>query len=120
LAYTSFEYSKIALSALEITSDEQLQASVLVKNTGKSAGLEVVQLYRRDVSASAVRPVKELIGYQRVELKPGESRVVSFSLSVEDLKFHTPAGKWDAEPGRFELFIGSNSRDVLQATFELT
>ncbi len=120
LTYTSFEYSKIALSALQISSDDQLQASVVVKNTGKSAGLEVVQLYRRDVSASAVRPVKELIGYQRLVLEPGESRVVSFLLSVEDLKFHTPAGKWDAEPGTFHLFIGPNSRDVQQATFELT
>ena len=119
LAYTSFEYSEITLSALEITSDERLQASVLVENTGERAGLEVVQLYRRDVSASAVRPVRELIGYQRVELRPGESRVVSFSLGVEDLKFHTPAGKWEAEPGRFQLFIGPNSRDVLQAAFEL-
>ena len=120
LTYTSFEYSKIALSSLEISSDDQLQASVVVKNTGKNAGLEVVQLYRRDVSASAVRPVKELIGYQRLILEPGESRAVSFLLSVEDLKFHTPAGKWDAEPGMFHIFIGPNSRDLLQATFELT
>ena len=120
LTYTSFEYSKIALSSLEISSDDQLQASVVVKNTGKNAGLEVVQLYRRDVSASAVRPVKELIGYQRLILEPGESRVVSFLLSVEDLKFHTPAGKWDAEPGTFHIFIGPNARDLLQATFELT
>ena len=120
LTYTSFEYSKIALSSLEISSDDQLQASVVVKNTGKNAGLEVVQLYRRDVSASAVRPVKELIGYQRLILEPGESRAVSFLLSVEDLKFHTPAGKWDAEPGTFHIFIGPNARDLLQATFELT
>ena len=119
LAYTSFDYSEITLSALEIHAEEQLQASVLVKNVGMVSGMEVVQLYRRDVSASAVRPVKELIGYQRVELKPGESRVVGFSISIEDLKFHTPSGKWEAEPGQFKLFIGSNSRDVREAAFEL-
>lgn len=119
LTYTTFDYSEITLSALEIDSKGQLQASALVRNTGRLPGMEVVQLYRRDMSASAVRPVKELIGYQRVELEPGESRVVVFTIVVEDLKFYTPAGTWEAEPGEFKLFIGPNSRDVREATFEL-
>ena len=84
-------------------------------NTGTRAGTEVVQLYVRDLVGSVTRPVKELKGFQKVELGAGQSREVVFTLKASDLAFYTAAGRWEAEPGAFKVFVGGNSRDVKEA-----
>jgi beta-glucosidase len=114
LSYTSFSYGDIKLSNT-LKGNQQLTASVTVTNTGKYSGKEVVQLYIRDVVGSVTRPVKELKGFQKIELKPGESKVVLFNISIEDLKFYNYDLKYDWEPGEFQIMIGSNSRDVKMA-----
>jgi beta-glucosidase len=119
LSYTTFSYSDIKLSAASFKPDETLNASITVKNTGKTEGKEVVQMYTRDLVGSSTRPVKELKGFQKISLKPGESRVVNFSIKEADLKFYTSDLKYMAEPGAFKIFIGSNSRDVKEANFSL-
>jgi len=94
-------------------------ASVNVTNTGKLAGKETVQLYIRDMVGSVARPVKELKGFQQITLKPGESRKVSFIISVDNLRFYNNDLKYVYEPGDFKVFIGTNSRDVKEADFKL-
>jgi beta-glucosidase len=119
LSYTTFTYSEPKLSAAEIGGDGSLQVAVTVMNSGTRPGVEVAQLYVRDLVGSVTRPVKELKGFQKVELQPGESREVSFTLKASDLAFYTASGKWEAEPGAFKVFIGGNSRDVKEAGFRL-
>jgi beta-glucosidase len=119
LSYTTFAYSEPKLSAAEIGRDGSLTVAVTVTNGGKRAGTEVVQLYVRDLVGSLTRPVKELKGFQKVPLAPGESREVTFTLTPKDLAFYTAAGKWEAEPGGFKVFVGGNSRDVKEAGFRL-
>jgi beta-glucosidase len=119
LSYTTFTYSEPKVSAPEMAAGGSLQVSATVTNTGQRAGTEVVQLYVRDLVGSVTRPVKELKGFQKVELPPGQSREVTFTLKPADLAFYTAAGKWEAEPGAFRLFIGGNSRDVKTAGFAL-
>jgi beta-glucosidase len=120
LSYTSFAYTDLKLSSQKMNPTGEIEIRVLVSNKGPRAGVEVVQLYRHDIAASAVRPVKELIGFQRVSINPGESQHVRFTLRIENLKFHSPAGKWEAEAGLFRIFIGPNSRDLLDTIIELT
>lgn len=115
LGYTTFSYSDIKLSSVSLKGDQTLTTSVTITNTGKYDGKEVVQLYIRDVVGSVTRPVKELKGFQKIELKPGESRTVSFNIKTEDLKFYNYGLKYDWEPGEFQIMIGSNSRDVKTA-----
>jgi beta-glucosidase len=112
LSYTSFSYGDVKTSTVSLKGNQSLTATVTVTNTGKYAGKEVVQLYIRDVVGSVTRPVKELKGFQKIELKAGESKNVSFSITPEDLKFYNYDLKYDWEPGEFEIMIGSNSRDV--------
>lgn len=119
LSYTSFTYSAVALSKSSIKQTETLTATVTVTNSGAVAGKEVVQLYIRDLVGSNTRPVKELKGFQKIELKAGESKKVSFTISVNDLKFYNSELKYAAEPGDFKIFIGGNSRDVKEADFKL-
>jgi beta-glucosidase len=119
LSYTSFGYSELRLSASQMERGGELTARVTVTNTGGRAGAEIVQLYVRDRVGSVTRPVKELKGFQRVELSPGESLEVSFTLSSEDLAFYTARGVWEAEPGDFQLFVGGSSVDVKQGEFTL-
>ena len=119
LSYTNFTYSDITLSRNAIKPTETLTATVTVTNSGTVAGKEVVQLYLRDMVASITRPVKELKGFQKIALQPGESKKVSFTISVNDLKFYNYDLKFAAEPGDFKLFIGGNSRDVKAADFKL-
>lgn len=88
-------------------------------NNGNVEGKEVVQLYTRDLVGSSTRPVKELKGFQKVSLKPGESKEVSFTISENDLRFYNSDLKYVAEPGDFKLFIGSNSHDVKEVGFTL-
>jgi beta-glucosidase len=119
LSYTTFGYSEPRLSAAEIGRDGELRVSVTLTNTGSRAGTEVVQLYVRDLVGSVTRPVKELKGFQKVALAPGQSREVAFTLKASDLAFYTAAGRWEAETGAFKVFVGGNSRDVKEAGFRL-
>ncbi|MEP7111368.1 MAG: glycoside hydrolase family 3 N-terminal domain-containing protein [Ferruginibacter sp.] len=119
LSYTTFQYGNIQLSKSSISASEKLTAKIPVTNTGNFDGEETVQLYVRDMVGSVVRPVKELKAFQKIFLKKGESKTVSFSLSAEDLKFYNSELKYLYEPGDFKIFIGGNSRDVKQADFQL-
>ncbi|WP_421938588.1 beta-glucosidase BglX [Pedobacter sp.] len=119
LSYTTFNYSDIKLSSNTLTKGKTITASVTLSNTGQYEGKEVVQLYIRDLVGSITRPVKELKGFQKVSLKPGESKEVSFTITENDLKFYNSELKFVAEPGDFKLFIGTNSRDVKEASFSL-
>jgi len=119
LSYTTFSYSDIRLSTNQMRPADKIMATVTVTNTGTREGKEVVQLYIRDLVGSITRPVKELKGFQKISLKSGESRQVSFVISVNDLKFYNSDLKWVAEPGDFKLMIGTNSRDVKEASFSL-
>ena len=95
--------------------EDHLEICVKVTNTGERAGVEVVQLYMQDVAASLVRPVKELKGYKRVELAPGEEKEVSFVLDKKDMGFYDNTGKYRLEDGLFRIFAGTNSVDALAA-----
>jgi beta-glucosidase len=119
LSYTQFGYGEIKLSATEITSSDSVQVSIDVTNHGKRDGSEVVQLYLRDMVGSVTRPVKELKGFQKINLKAGETKNVSFTLGMKDLSFYNSELKFIAEPGKFQVFVGGNSRDVKQAEFLL-
>ncbi|MCR4406274.1 MAG: glycoside hydrolase family 3 C-terminal domain-containing protein [Anaerolineae bacterium] len=113
LSYTTFAYSHLRLSASEIDADEELQVSVEVQNTGARAGQEVVQLYVRDVEASLIRPEKELKGFAKVFLAPGETKTVTLTLNRESLAYYDDlARQWVAEAGEFEVLVGSSSRDI--------
>lgn len=117
LSYTTYEYSDVKLSSNTLKGDGMLTASVTVTNTGKREGKEIVQLYIHDVCSASTRPVKELRGFQKISLKPGESKDVIFTLSADDLKYYNHALEYVCEPGDFEVMIGSNSRDVETAKF---
>ncbi|RKP56245.1 beta-glucosidase [Cohnella endophytica] len=119
LSYTRFDYSDIRLDRNRLTMDGSLVASVTVSNTGPMSGEETVQLYIRDLYGSAVRPIKELKGFRKLALAPGESREASFTIAAADLAFWTPANGYRAEPGEFKLYIGPNSRDAKEVEFEL-
>ena len=90
-----------------------------VTNTGPRAGAEVVQLYTRDLVGSETRPVKELKGFRKIELQPGESREVVFPITSADLAYFTPRGIWEAEPGEFQVFVGNSSEADQPVTFTL-
>ncbi len=119
LSYTTFSYSDIKLSSNTMTMNGSITARITVTNTGQREGKEVVQLYVRDLVGSITRPVKELKGFQKISLKPGESKEVTFTISANDLKFYNSELKFVAEPGDFKVFIGGNSRDVKEAGFTL-
>jgi len=119
LSYTKFNYSDIKLTDSAMNSTGRIIATVTVTNGGGYDGEEVVQLYIRDLVGSVVRPVKELKGFQKIFLKKGENRSVSFTITAEDLKFYNSNLKQIAEPGDFKLFIGTSSNDVKEKTFQL-
>ncbi len=119
LSYTTFEISGPELSSSRMNMDGDLVVKATVKNTGKRAGAEVVQLYVRDLVGSVTRPVKELKAFEKVELDPGASAQVSFPLTADDLAFYSKRDRWEAEPGDFVVFVGSSSEDVKQARFTL-
>ncbi len=119
LSYTTFAYSDIHLSSTEMSADGELTATVTVTNTGSRDGAEVVQLYIRDLVGSVTRPVKELKGFEKIFLKAGESRKVSFSITPELLKCYNYDLQFVCEPGDFDVMIGGNSRDVKKARFLL-
>jgi beta-glucosidase len=119
LSYTTFEYSPMTLSSDAMTTSGKITASVNVTNTGAVEGTEVVQFYIRDMVGSIARPVQELKGFERISLKPGESRTVTFTIDAELLKFYNKDLEYVCEPGQFEAMIGPNSRDVQRKTFTL-
>jgi len=119
LSYTTFALSDMALSSTTLNASGKLDASVMVKNTGKRDGETVVQLYIQDVTGSMIRPVKELKNFQKIMLKAGEQKVVHFTITEEDLKFYNAQLKYAAEPGKFNVQIGLDSQAVTQQSFEL-
>ena len=119
LSYTTFALSDMALSSTTLNATGKLDASVMVKNTGKRDGETVVQLYIQDVTGSMIRPVKELKNFQKIMLKAGEQKVVHFTITEDDLKFYNAQLKYAAEPGKFNVQIGLDSQAVTQQSFEL-
>lgn len=119
LGYSAFSYSDIQLDRSLLHPNETIKASITVTNTGNYGGTETVQLYIRDMAASAIRPVKELKKFQQVFLKAGESRTINFSLTTEDLKFYNNKLQFVYEPGEFKIMIGPNARDTKEKTFFL-
>ncbi len=119
LSYTTFDYSDIKLSSSSLKSNQTITASITVTNSGNREGKEVVQMYLHDLVGSVTRVVEELKAFQKIDLKAGESKTVSFSISIKDLKFYNYDLKYVAEPGDFKIFIGGNSRDLKEANFKL-
>lgn len=121
LSYTSFSYSDITLSSTKLASfGGSITATVKVTNSGNRDGEEVVQMYVRDLVGSVTRPVKELKGFNKIALKAGETKTVTFIIKPEMLAFHRANMTYGTEPGEYNLFIGSNSRDIKQTSFTLT
>ncbi|TYP74602.1 beta-glucosidase BglX [Paenibacillus methanolicus] len=120
LSYTTFEYGELKLERTELPMNGTLRVSVEVANTGTRAGIETVQLYIQDMYGTIVRPVKELKGFARVRLEPGEKREVEFAITAGDLAFWSPQGGCAAEAGEFRAMIGPSSRQTREAAFELT
>jgi beta-glucosidase len=119
LSYTTFHYGDLKLDRETLHGNDKLKVRMQLTNTGKVTGEEVVQLYLRDRVASVVRPVKELKGFQKVALAPGETRTVEFTIDKESLSFFNSALRWDAEPGEFDLMIGASSDDIrLRSRFQ--
>ncbi|WP_294205461.1 beta-glucosidase BglX [uncultured Chryseobacterium sp.] len=120
LSYTKFNYSDITVSNANPKGNQSIQASVTVTNSGNYDGAEVVQLYIRDMVGSITRPVKELKGFQKVMLKKGESKKVTFEITPENLKFYNGDLKYDWEPGEFDIMIGTNSEEVKHSKINWT
>ncbi len=119
LSYTTYAYSDLKLSKSQYKMGETVEVSIKVTNTGERAGEEIVQCYTRDISADIARPVKELKGFEKIKLNAGESRVVTFRLSEQDLSYWNNELKWKADSGQFKVFVGGNSVDVKEGDFEL-
>ncbi|HZY38307.1 MAG TPA: beta-glucosidase BglX [Mucilaginibacter sp.] len=118
LSYTTFKYSSVKLDKTSLKGNETLKATVTVTNTGSYTGEEVVQLYISDPVASISRSVKELKNFRKIELKPGESRDVTFNITTKDLKFYNNKLIYDWEPGEFIVQIGTNSSDTHSASVQ--
>ena len=119
LSYTTFSYSKPELSGTSVTVTKGITASVTLTNTGNYDGEEVVQLYIKDEVGSITRPLKELKGFQKVFLKKGESKTVTFSIDEKMLRFYNADLKYLSEKGSFQIYIGTNSSIENSATFQL-
>lgn len=120
LSYTSFQYSRLQLNKKTIKTDEQLEVSATITNTGNYDGEEIVQLYLHDIVGSIVRPVIELKDFKKIALKAGESKTITFTIDAEKLSFFNQELKWVAEPGEFDIMIGASSKDIrLKDRFEL-
>jgi beta-glucosidase len=118
LSYAKFTYSDLKLSSDTFAKNGKITVSVTVKNSGSYSGKEVVQLYIRDFIGSLTRPVKELKGFEMVDLKAGEQKTVSFTIDEKTIAFYTANGKWEAEAGDFKVFIGTNSAETLESNFK--
>jgi beta-glucosidase len=121
LSYTKFEYSNLQISPASVSSGKPVEVSLRVRNSGSRAGAEVVELYLHDGHSSEDRPIKELKAFRRIQLAPGEAKVAQFTLDRSALAFYSTAKKdWVAEPGQFDVLVGSSSRDIrLQGSFNL-
>ncbi|HEY8661032.1 MAG TPA: glycoside hydrolase family 3 N-terminal domain-containing protein [Hanamia sp.] len=120
LSYTTFQYSNLQLSKKKMKSNERIEASVTITNTGKYDGEEIVQLYLRDKVGSIARPVKDLKDFRKIQLNAGESKTIKFIIDKEKLSFYNQQLKWVAEPGEFDLMIGASSDDIrLKDSFDL-
>ncbi len=120
LSYTTFDYSGLKLSSTKMKNNETIKVSFQLKNSGKVAGEEVVQLYLKDKFGSVVRPVLELKDFQKVKLNAGESKTIEFTIDKEKLSFYNNKLEWGTEPGDFEVMIGASSADIkLRSDFEL-
>ena len=117
LSYTTFEYSNLKVSRSRIKPGESITVELQIRNTGRREGAEVVQLYMQDVQASVPRPMKELKGFERVSLRPGQMKVVSMNLDARSMAFYDVTKKqWMVEPGQFKILVGSSSRDIRVST----
>ena len=119
LTYTSFSYSKPVLDKQVMSRDETIHASVIVKNTGKRAGIETVQLYLRDIVGTTVRPTRRLKGFERITLEPGEEREVTFAITEDMLRFYDIHMEYVSEAGDFALFLGGDSTTDNEIRFTL-
>jgi beta-glucosidase len=120
LSYTTFTYEGLSLSAPAFGMDASLTVSARITNTGKRVADEIVQLYIRDLAASVTRPVKELKGFKRISLNPGEGKTVEFTLKASDLAFWNDKMEFKPEPGKFHVWIGPSSAEGLKGEFALT
>ncbi|HVR25156.1 MAG TPA: glycoside hydrolase family 3 C-terminal domain-containing protein, partial [Candidatus Polarisedimenticolia bacterium] len=113
LSYTKFDYSDLKVSPSEAHPGQPLEVSLQVRNSGSRPGAEIVELYLHDGHSSADRPIQELKGFRRVDLAPGESKVVQFTLDRAAMAYYSaPKKDWVTEPGQFEVLVGSSSRDL--------
>ena len=119
LSYTTYQYSNLTLSSNTISKTDKLNVKITVSNTGKVDGEEVAQLYIRDIAASIIRPVKELKAFQKIFLKAGETKEISFTLTGKDLSFFDADGNAKLEAGAFKIFVGGSSKDVLEKDLTL-
>ena len=119
LSYTTFRYSGLKVIADRLTSNDTLKVRVNLMNSGKRKGAEVAQLYIRDLIASVTRPVKELKGFQRVVLQPGEEKMLEFSIPITEIGFYDSMMKYVIEPGKFEVMVGGNSDELVSTDFEV-
>ena len=119
LSYARFQYSNLRLSSARVRAEDTLRVSVEVTNTGKQEAEEMAQLYVRDLVASLTRPVKELKGFQKMRLKPGETRTATIEVPCRTLGFHNRQMRYVVEPGRFQLWLGGDSQSGLAAEFEV-
>lgn len=120
LSYSKFNYSDVTVSNANPKGNQTIQASVTLTNSGNYDGAEVVQLYIRDMVGSITRPVKELKGFQKVMLKKGESKKITFDITPESLKFYNGDLKYDWEAGEFDIMIGTNSEEVKHSKINWT
>ena len=120
LSYSKFEYGNLKLNSNSFSGNETITVAVTVKNTGKVAGKEVVQMYIKDLFGSTTRPVRELKGFEMVPLQPGETKIVAFEIDSKLIAFYTANDKWEAEAGDFKVFIGTDSNATLEADFTYT
>ncbi|HNP53282.1 MAG TPA: fibronectin type III-like domain-contianing protein, partial [Ferruginibacter sp.] len=120
LSYASFVYSDLKLNKdLLRAGKDSIDLAVTIHNSSERDGTETVQLYLRDMAASVARPVKELIGFQQVFLKKGETKTIHFTVSEKNCRFYNQQLNYVSEPGVFKLMVGGNSCDVLETSFEL-
>ena len=120
LSYTTFDYGKIKISSKQMKNNDKITISIPIKNSGKIKGKETVQLYIGDEKCSFERPIKELKGFSKIELNPGEEKIVTFEITDEAFKFYDDKQKiWRTEPGKFKIYIGASSNDIRE-TSEIT
>jgi beta-glucosidase len=121
LSYTKFDYSDLKLSTDKVAHGQPVEVSLSVRNSGSRAGAEVIELYLHDAHSKVERPIQELKGFRRVSLEPGGTQVVSFTLDQSAMSYYSTEKKvWTAEPGEFDVLIGSSSRDIkLKGSFDL-